>query len=212
MRDGFQTMVGGKTGTGKSYFTKKKIIPALKDRPVIILDPKGEYAGPRSVDSDKNWKGFKNIFEFFDFLGQQKVLKPGVYVIQTLKDKEYVYALSLFNALGKPCSILIDEAHNVLRSSSKEMKKAKEILVYLTRAGRSMGIDIILISQRFYDIPTDIRSQFESAFSFRQTLENDVKALEANNFSGAEKVLALDKREYISLGVIAEPLKHLKNK
>lgn len=199
-QEGFRTLLAGISGMGKSYYAKKTLIPQLvKFKPVIIFDRKEEYAGRFARDHNPDWRGFDGIEDFFKHLQDEdrKLLKD-VYVINCQSDEDYINGLQFFKHLNKPVSLVLDEAHDLFLD--KDFYDAQKYLVKLVRYGRSAGIDIVIISQRTYDIPPNIRSQFLGAISFKQNHEDDVKALDKKGWANAENVLHLDKKEYEILG------------
>lgn len=197
--EGFRTLVAGISGMGKSYFVKKVLIPILvKFKPVIIFDRKEEYAGRFAKDHDKSWNGYSGIVDFFRTIQQQKRITKQVHVINCQEDSDYISGLQFFLHLKAPVTLVLDEAHDLFLD--KNFYDAKASLVKMVRYGRSYGVDIVLISQRTKDIPPDIRSQFLGAISFKQTHQDDVKALSERGWNEAEKILDLKPRSYQLFG------------
>ena len=60
-------LVAGVTGQGKSYFIKNTLIPELDSgqKPVIVFDRMGEYAGSRATDVPESWPNYHGATEFF---------------------------------------------------------------------------------------------------------------------------------------------------
>lgn len=186
-----RTLIAGISGMGKSWFVKNRLIPELaKSAPVIIFDRKDEYEA-------KGWKRHANIYAFLHSLRGNKKLK-GVHVIVCNSDDDYNRGLVFFQVLNKPVSLILDEAHDIFLD--RDFYNAKKNLVKMVRYGRSAGISVILISQRTKDIPPDIRSQFLGCISFKQTHQDDIKALDERGWANAKKVLDLNPRQYEILG------------
>lgn len=198
--EGFRTLIAGISGMGKSFYTKKTFIPLLaKFKPVIIFDRKGEYAGKHAVDHDPAWGSYHGTVDFFTVLGNGNgMLKNGVHIINCTSDKDYISGFIFFLRLKEPVSLVLDEAHDIFLD--KDFYQAKIALVKMVRYGRSYGVDVILISQRTKDIPPDIRSQFLGAISFKQSHQDDVKALDERGWLEADKVLNLGKTQYLVFG------------
>lgn len=197
--EGFHTIVAGITRHGKSYYVKKTLIPLLQEfKPVIVFDRKLEYAGKTAVDASKKWIPFQGIDDFFNSLKKIGYLDNEVYVIQTFSDRDYIAGLNFFEQLKAPVSIILDEAHDIFLDP--DFYQAKTSLIKLVRYGAGHGIDTIMVTQRTMDIPPNIRSQFNSAISFKQTHEDDRKVLDKMGFKDVDEVLKLDKQKYKIFG------------
>jgi len=206
----------GKSGNGKSYYTKNTLIPELvRFKPVIIFDRKGEYAGSRAKDipAGLKWNAYESIFDFL--AKNSSEIKKEVHVIKCRRNSDYYYGLKFFFTLsdaqlkgGLPVSIILEEAHTLLKAP--DFKEQKRWLIELARHGRHEYLDLILISQRTLDIPTDVRSQISAWISFHQALENDIQALVSLGHPEAEKILDLEARKHISFGEIPNNLKKIK--
>lgn len=198
----------GKSGYGKSYLTKKKIIPELvKYKPVVIIDPKPDYFGRAAKDHSESWLGFYGFIEFAKHVINKQKIEKKVYVICPKSGTDVKGIINLIWDAQIPVSLLIDEAHNL---KSKDWKdEALTPLFRTAREGRSKGIDLILISQRLTDLEPDIRSQLDGIISFYQNHPNDVKALELIDYQAGNKVNSLDKREYVKNDLIPARLKNI---
>lgn len=206
--DGTRLAVIGKSGYGKSYWTKKTLIPILvKFKPVIIFDRKGEYAGKKAVDSNPDWIALNGFAGFFERVNISGGIEKKVYVIKCDHEKDYINGFSFFQRLSAPVSIIIEEAHDIYKA--KDFFAAKEPLLRMVRWGRSEGVDIIPVTQRTMDMPPDIRSQITAWIVFHQNHDDDVKELSKSGYTEAESVKTLEKTEFIHFG---EMPKHIERK
>jgi len=202
-------LIAGITGTGKSYFVKNKFLPQMDNgkKPVIIFDRMGEYAGKTAKDVPKKWANYNGYEDFLDsILENDGYLKNEIHVIQCEKDSDYTTVINIFHKLKKPVSLVIDEAHDLF--SAPEFKPVARKIINVCRYGRKFKMDLVLITQRTLDVPPDVRSQFQgNVISFKQSLQNDVEALEKMGCEGANKVLDLDKRNYHVFGELPKRIK-----
>lgn len=219
MKSSIRLHVTGKTEYGKSYWVKNTLLPLFKKfKPTIVFDRKGEYGGKRAKDVPEKWQTFEGFNDFWDEMRSRGgQMKKDVYVITCKSDQDYLKGFAKLYRMtndnlktGVPLSIVIDEAHDLLQS--RDFTDTKRILVQLARHGRHEGLGITLISQRTLDVPTDIRSQLTGYVSFYQALNNDIEALKKDGYPEAEKLLALDKFEYLSFGEIPKHLNKIEQK
>jgi len=205
--EGFSTHITGITGNGKSYWTKKKLIPLLvKFKPVIIFDYKGEYAGPRAIDHNPSWNSYKDFDDFLFKSVKRKKITKQVHVIYSRNNEDYIKGLQFLEWKRAQVSIILDEAQFIFKDNN--LSDARTPLVKLVRAGRSDGTDVIMISQRVMDMPPDIRSQFTKRITFFQQHSADIYVMyNDNGFLNAEQARELDKTEYMILGSFPDHLK-----
>lgn len=212
MSEHFKTHITGISGYGKSYFTKNVFIPAVsKHKPTIIFDRKGEYGGPGAKDIPKKWKAFNGFNDFMEALRTPKdsgglgmIIDDEPYVIVCREDADYTDGIRFFHALSQPVILVFEEVHDLL--NDPDYAEAKKRIIKIARHGRHEGIDIALISQRSGDVSTDIRSQFTSFITFRQTLESDVLLLKQTGCPDYRKIVELEKENYLSWGEIPKQL------
>lgn len=206
MDNTFRTMLAGMSGQGKSYYFKNTILPNLIKRkePIIIFDRTGEY-GVNERDMPKIKKEvFEGFSPFHKRLSKTKKLKGGtVYIITCKEDADYFSGLTFLNKLASKLTIILDEAHDIFLS--QDLKFAKTPLVRLVRYGRQNGISVLMITQRYLDLPPDIRSQFYGLISFKQTEPADCKEL-GKKFQDGDKITTLKEREFLSFGDVPKVL------
>jgi hypothetical protein len=202
-------LVAGVSGTGKSYFIKNTLLPELNkaDKPVIVFDRMGEYAGAKATDVPKKWNNYAGAIDFFNAIqANEGYLTKDIHVIQCESDRDYIQGLEFFHQLRQPVSLVVDEAHDLY--ASPDFKTASRALTNVVRYGRKFGIDVIFITQRTMDVPPDVRSQFQgNVISFKQTLQNDIEALNKMGIEQADKVLDLDHQEYHIFGELPKRIK-----
>lgn len=193
-------LVSGQSGTGKSYFVKKYLLPKLAtQKPVIVFDVLGEYAGQRAKDVPKNWKSYSSFSDFLESVKDSKVIKKEVHVIAWKTHSDVIQGIKFFRKLEKPVSLVFEEMHSLF--TNPELKKAvDEPITQLTMYGRHFEIDCILITQRPKNIPTNLRSQIPFAVSFAQTLGSDIDSLEEITDGVGKFIVELPKYNYYAFG------------
>ena len=206
--EGWRTIVLGITGKGKSYFVKNEILPFIagQGKPVIMFDRKGDYMSGLDMPKEIVKKATYH-FSFKDFVKKEIVktkgkLKNTVHIIRSVDFSDYNFGLSYIENFMRPekeipVSVILEEAHDIFHSD--EMREARRPAERLISMGRASGIDILFISQSYYDVPKKIRRQFEGIVSFCQNEPSDLKEL-SKKFSDAEKVKDLDRGEFQVLG------------
>lgn len=171
-------LVLGKSGTGKSYFTRHLIVEYLEKKKrkhhiVIDLSPDHFYSGLKE-------KGFKlteidrnNVKINIDWEKVLSIYPNVVLEVVDLLDEEIIY---LLDGLGKDLFkigdtlLVIDEAHQFF----KRFHYSEE-LARLFRGGRKYYIDIVMVTQMITDLEMIARKQANTIVSFQITEENDVK-------------------------------------
>ena len=96
--------------------------------------------------------------------------------------------------------IIIDEAHNILSSSSERESETwkdyrLETFEEIIKEGRKFGTFLTIASQRPYDISTTIISQLHNYFIHRLINNNDIQAIE-------KTVAYLDKLAFQSIPIL----------
>lgn len=161
------TLVLGRRGHGKSAFLKKALLPELNE-PVVVIDPKGEYA------EDNGFPIREQYYTVEEFLRAPKFWRASLrieqYEVTSVLEALYHYS---------PHTIVIEEAHLYCSPHSIDPALSK-----LIRMGRLPNISTILVSQRVRDFPQIIYSMADKLIVFQQKSEHDVEALE--NILGEE--------------------------
>ena len=201
------TAVIGITGMGKSYWVKNKLIEAIaKNQPVIIFDKDSEYGGANAKDIPKgsSWNQYKNVYEFMRVLKDAGSLK-GVHVISCNTINDYDYGVKLIYSLELPVCLLLEEAHFIF--DEKKLDDVQGLLKNIARFGRKRSMSLALITQRFLDIPKDIRTQLRGVISFHQNDSNDVESLNKFDSQASKKIVDFKPREFEIFGEIPKQIK-----
>ena len=169
----------GASGYGKSSFFRFLLTQTLafhSDVINYIVDPKQVdfelYEDhPNVMKRVVDYTGWMNLF--FAILIEIEVRK---YYFTTAFEKapvklsEYLDLRKSFERLELPefkrMFIWIDEAHVVFGDRSHMDLEATSLIKGIIRQARAFGIHFIFSSQRFNDIPTEIRSQIPNSFFF----------------------------------------------
>lgn len=184
--------VVGKTGRGKSFFTKEHLVPEIsKNEPVIIADSMAEYT---------NGKVYRSFDEFYQAVKKLKKL-TGVSIVQLKSDTD---AKKLF-AFSAKCQqkhcLVIEEASKYCSPHSVD-----EFINSIVAYGRHFGVSAVFSAQRFAQLNKIITSQTDIFITFAQTEAVDLKAL-SNYFNETEKIKNLEKQQFIMFGNLPESSK-----
>jgi DNA helicase HerA-like ATPase len=185
------TLIVGKTGYGKSYFLKTKILPVLQR--VIIFDIMNEY----NEDNDFNAIGYIYINEIENFREylSDNYDKEQLKVIITLDSHdEYEFALQLCNVLTN-ITVVIEEISNFSNAYGNNPELEKII-----RFGRHRSLSIIGVTHRFSDLSLLLRNNLDNLIIFNLTAPNDIKYLSELYYIGdkACKIPQLKKRQFLT--------------
>jgi len=173
----FRAVVFGKTGSGKSFLVKNRIIPALER--FIIYDPQDEYDG--QAQGADNIREAHKIFTSF---GQVRIVS---------EYDEYFPVICQFAWEIENVCFIVDELDifcNAM-SSPTELKR-------IIRQGRKRGISFIGISRRHTEIPKDITSQASNIITFRQHEPRDLKYLVEITGINPDEISGLPDYEFIN--------------
>ena len=154
------TAVLGKTGTGKSLWTK--LYTQNNDR-LLVFDPQASF-------ENIEWLNHEMIFDAFDETGEirEEKFRLGAFEFESLE----TFANTAF---------VTGENLLVLEESSQIFEKARALPQWanrLTFMGRHKAVSMLVTAQRAASIPIDLRSQISRVISFRQTEKSDMKWLE----------------------------------
>lgn len=184
--------VVGKTGRGKSFFTKEYLVPEIaKNEPVIIADSMAEYTAGTVYKS----------FEGFYSAVKEKGKLEGVSIVQIKSDSD---AKKLFafcaKCEAKHC-LVIEEASKYCTPHSVD-----EFINSIVAYGRHFGVSAVFSAQRFAQLNKIITSQTDIFVTFQQTEQVDLKAL-SNYFNETEKIKSLEKQQFVMFGDLPESSK-----
>jgi len=99
-------VVTGKPLSGKSFFVKRKLLPSLKNSPVLVVDSWNEYEGLRNVGYDIYGLNFKDFSEHIRFVPntQSQIAETEISAIFSHLDMKR-------NEMAK-WIIIVEEAHS----------------------------------------------------------------------------------------------------
>jgi len=106
MKSTVPTVVTGKPLSGKSFFVKRKLLPSLKNSPVLVVDSWNEYEGLRNVGYDIYGLNFKDFSEHIRFVPntQSQIAETEISAIFSHLDMKR-------NEMAK-WIIIVEEAHS----------------------------------------------------------------------------------------------------
>jgi hypothetical protein len=190
-----QLGVFGRTGSGKSYTTAVLIEEFLSaDKPVIVLDPHGEYASLK-VDSDGDPAPYPVTHyaptEYIpeadrdldpDAISPGDLVSPGRATILDLvglgdrRDDVVARLLSeLFEARKRreipPAKVVVEEAHAF---AAKQKTPPRSVINSIAKEGRKFEFTLMVVSQRPSDVFHEVRSNLQSLLIHKLTDDTDV--------------------------------------
>jgi hypothetical protein len=89
--------------------------------------------------------------------------------------------------------IALDEVHRLLRSGEKTIYNE------LLREGRSAGLVLMSATQNYADIPTEVKNQFDTQFTFKTTSNKDLTEISAINQAIAQAITSLPLHSFVDL-------------
>lgn len=179
---------------GKSYLTKKVIIPLLR-QPVIILDPMDEYQGRVFNGADEFRAAVKeNDYEIPT--GKPNVIKVGR---GRRRDAEKMFAW--INFVEVPVSLVVEECDRWCGANYIDPNFED-----LLNVGGHFDVTLICLARRFAKVHKDIEGLADFHITFRQKYVGDLKRLD-NYQQDTELIREMDRREFICFGDIREPFK-----
>lgn len=154
-------MILGESRSGKSWWAKGHLAQLPASRTVIVWDPQGEYAGPRSDRPLPGARIFGTTADLIGWLRQAGPQTGGRWVVQSPRKEDFPLLCRLVYTAGR-CTFAVDEASLVGRAS-----QACAELLYLVATSRHRHVDLIFISQRPAHLAPDIRDAKTRTLLFR---------------------------------------------
>src|SRR6202158_2940060 len=191
----------GKTGSGKSYAVKAVVIePLLKaGRRVGIVDPTDAWWGLKS-SADGKGPGFSILVMGGDHGDMplppnsgaavaRLLIEQGVNLVASTKHltvgertRWFIDFAGTINRINRsPLHLVLDEAHNFApqgKVHDPESGKMLHAANTLASAGRSMGIRLVMISQRPQKLHKDTLTCADTLIAMRVLLPHDREAVE----------------------------------
>jgi hypothetical protein len=183
------TIVVGKTGMGKTLWTRRYIIGRPR---VIILDPVLEYEGLL----------FDDLTDMVHHVRDNRIYQVKG---QFAADMPFLCDISMAVAGGESerhdVTLVIDEASRAV-PSRLQLHPSFTNVVFRGRGRRladgswTEHVHLVVVSQRASSISIDARSQYTRLISFQQTEPNDVRAIENMTGGVMERLTTLQVGEY----------------
>jgi hypothetical protein len=166
-------LILGKTGSGKSSFVKKELIPYRKR--LVIIDALSEY---------ENGVIFYNIDNFIEYIIENKVnhFEEFKYICRFTDDQEIELLFQVVFELSN-LTLLVEECEIYVSPNAKSSNFLK-----IVRYGRHKNISVIGVARRSTELSLTFRSQTDSIISFKQTDTNDLKKMEELGLYGLDKL------------------------
>jgi len=206
-QDGEMTAICGASRSGKSYFIKKKIIPALP-RPLFIWDYKDEYHKDGvAAKSGEVVQGAVRCTTQAEFIKAVRGGAPVVCFHGAVSDFDY-FCEVCFKAskVLSRCTVLAEELASVT-GTAKAVGWWGEIL----RMGLGMGMDIVTVAQSFTESDKTSIRNCSRMITYRQNTSDDIKST-ANRMGVDPSVIAtlkkyqgycvdhnIDKKDYVKV-------------
>lgn len=174
------TLIFGRTGSGKSYLTKKLIKDLNR---VIIIDALNEYTDGIIFYSLKDFALFiyENNPDKFKIILRLHNLDLQKDISLTV-DKVFDLCFHIGNL-----TLVIEEAEIYISQYEK-----KSVFNNLIRYGRHKEISLIAVARRVTELSNDLKSQVNKIYSFNQVLKNDIIYLNNLGFVKVDKLKKYD--------------------
>jgi hypothetical protein len=171
-----RVLVVGVTGTGKTYLAKQL---ASKVQRLLVVDPLCEWGDVTVMCFD-----WQTVLEEVS----QERFRVSICVDENPRDVlEFASRIVRDEDVGN-CLLVVDELSLFFRRG----EEASDGIQGVVRFGRRENINLMLLSQRSYDCPIDLRSQLSDIFAFRSHEPRDIQALgQMVGRDQAQQVLAL---------------------
>jgi hypothetical protein len=162
-------LIFGKTGTGKSVFAKRYIESFER---VIVVDAMLEY---------ENGLIFENLNDLIDYISEHTPEKF-TFICRFTSDLEIEYLFKLCWELEN-LLLVVEEAEIYIKPKAQSSN-----FLHLVRYGRHKSISILGIARRTAELSTNLRSQVNTIYSFKQTDKMDLKNMELLGFYDLENL------------------------
>ncbi len=177
-------IVLGKTGAGKSYFVKNKIIPNIKGN-LIIFDVMNEYF----------YNNFLICNDYYSFLNLLKWKKRHFKIIVKTSNINEIFNIQsfIFKYL-KDITIILEEAFIYLNNNIYDF----------INFGRHKNICLVLIGRRGSEFRSEILALTEKIFIFKTTSFYDIiyyKKIFGLNDTDLEKLKNLETGQYLEFTI-----------
>lgn len=174
-----RVLILGITGSGKTYFARKRIV--AKAARVVVWDPHREYETQQRVSLD-------DLLERPEMLDAESLsisVTPDWKTPKDLAAEFEVFADLLSTAEG--VTAVIDEV-GLLKHSADSVE-------FVACQSRHWGVPVVFVAQRAVQVTKTAREQVSKIVSFRQSSPEDVDALIERCGEQAIKVRTLPRRQ-----------------
>lgn len=176
----------GKKGYGKTYLTKKDILPQFQRK--IILDKNAEYFGGFIFT---NYQKFSEYY----FKVQKNNERNFTDILRFLSIEDYEEFFTEIESFSKT-TIIIDEA-NFFFPSTGTNRDVKNMIAI----SRHLQINIIFLSRRVYEVSPLLRSQADIIYTFYQNNSNDLQELKDAYGFIPDEISSLPKYQYKMINI-----------
>lgn len=181
------TAIVGKTGYGKSYFTKQLLYGDPTNR-IVIFDVMVEYG----FLVEKDYKIFYDVDNFKQYMSDNYDGKIKA-IIQFDDVDDYLQAFQICYIVGS-IMVVVEEIHQY----SNQFGTVKP-LEKIIRFGRHKQVSLICITHRFTDLSLIIRQNLDVVVFFRCSTGAEIKMFKDYEYinNQAENIATLKKQEFI---------------
>lgn len=162
-------LIFGRTGSGKSYLTKKLI---SKFSRVIIIDKMFEY------NSETIFYNFDSLLDYY-----LKYVPDEFNFVCRFENDEEIELLFKFCWYVKNLVLVVEESELYISPYQKHSEFLK-----LVRYGRHRAISIIAIARRVVELSNDVKANADEIISFKQILKKDIDYLKQLGFNKIENL------------------------
>lgn len=168
-------LVYGRTGSGKSYYTKQLI--KSYDR-VIVIDKKFEYDG-------------LIVFTIEDLLEFHAVNEPENfrYICRFKDELDIEYLFKFCDVVGN-LLLVVEECGTYISPRSHS-----SYFSHLVKTGRHSQVSIIGTARRPSELSAEFKADVDKIISFKQTLPLDLQIMKGQGFEGLDKLGEYDYME-----------------
>lgn len=159
-------LVFGRTGSGKSDYTKKFVKNFSR---VVVIDPKGEYEGLIFYTSE-------DLIDYY----QNNEPEDFTFVCRFKNEIDYDAVFRFCDIVGN-LLLVVEEAEIYISPYAKSSE-----FLNLVRYGRHSGVSIIGIARRASELSIDFKAMVNTMISFKQVLPEDLKIMEKYGLTGLD--------------------------
>lgn len=179
----FIAAIFGRAGYGKTTFINE-VLPVLP-RPIFIIDTMNEF---------NEGLVFYSAAHLVEFLRENGRNDSRVYTVKTDSETDAALFFSIFPAVRKSATIVIDEVSKFCSPNSID-DNLKQIINY----GRHWNQSLVMAARRSAEVHRDVTAQADVTISFRQTESRDIAKMR-ELYDGADELATLERGEFVAIG------------